>query len=345
MSMKEATIRINNLSIGYRSNNDTKLVASNITTTIYSGELTCLLGANGVGKSTLLRTLSAFQPRLSGEIALLSRDIQDYSDKELSTIVGVVLTDKCDIRNMSVRELIEMGRSPYTGFWGRLGKEDKRVVEEAIALVRIENLASRMVHTLSDGERQKVMIAKALAQETPVIFLDEPTAFLDFPSKVEIMQLLHSLTRSTNKTIFLSTHDLELALQIADKIWLMDREKGISTGTPEDLALSGYLSGFFVRKGIVFDMETGLFRIDNRYDKKIRLVGDGQKYAMVRKALLRNGFYADSKIESENWIDAGDTATSIITLCLSDGQQLQVASIEELLLSLEAAYCHLSTVN
>lgn len=345
MSMKEATIRINNLSIGYRSNNDTKLVASNITTTIYSGELTCLLGANGVGKSTLLRTLSAFQPRLSGEIALLSRDIQDYSDKELSTIVGVVLTDKCDIRNMSVRELIEMGRSPYTGFWGRLGKEDKRVVEEAIALVRIENLASRMVHTLSDGERQKVMIAKALAQETPMIFLDEPTAFLDFPSKVEIMQLLHSLTRSTNKTIFLSTHDLELALQIADKIWLMDREKGISTGTPEDLALSGYLSGFFARKGIVFDMETGLFRIDNRYDKKIRLVGDGQKYAMVRKALLRNGFYADSKIESENWIDAGATATSIITLCLSDGQQLQVASIEELLLSLEAANCHLSTVN
>ena len=334
MSMKEATIQINDLSIGYHSKNDTKLVASHITTTIYSGELTCLLGANGVGKSTLLRTLSAFQPRISGEIALLSRDIQYYSDKELSTIVGVVLTDKCEIRNMTVRELIGMGRSPYTGFWGRLGKEDKQIVEESISLVRIENLASRMVHTLSDGERQKVMIAKALAQETPVIFLDEPTAFLDFPSKVEIMQLLHSLTRSTNKTIFLSTHDLELALQIADKIWLMDREKGISTGTPEDLALSGYLSGFFARKGIIFDMETGLFRIDNQYDKKIRLVGDGQKYAMVRKALLRNGFYADSEIESENWIDAGDTATSAITLYLSNGQQRQVASIEELLLSL-----------
>lgn len=334
MSMKEATIQINDLSIGYHSKNDTKLVASHITTTIYSGELTCLLGANGVGKSTLLRTLSAFQPRISGEIALLSRDIQDYSDKELSTIVGVVLTDKCEIRNMTVRELIGMGRSPYTGFWGRLGKEDKQIVEESISLVRIENLASRMVHTLSDGERQKVMIAKALAQETPVIFLDEPTAFLDFPSKVEIMQLLHSLTRSTNKTIFLSTHDLELALQIADKIWLMDREKGISTGTPEDLALSGSLSGFFARKGIIFDMETGLFRIDNQYDKKIRLIGDGQKYAMVRKALLRNGIYADSEIESENWIDAGDTATSAITLYLSNGQQRQVASIEELLLSL-----------
>lgn len=336
MSMKEATIRIGDLFIGYHSRNDTKLVASHITTTIYSGELTCLLGANGVGKSTLLRTLSAFQPRLSGEITLLGRDIQDYSDKELSTIVGVVLTDKCDIRNMSVRELVEMGRSPYTGFWGRLGKEDKRRVEEAIALVRIENLVPRMVHTLSDGERQKVMIAKALAQETPVIYLDEPTAFLDFPSKVEIMQLLHHLTRTTNKTIFLSTHDLELALQIADKIWLMDKANGISTGTPEDLALSGHLSGFFARKGIVFDMETGLFRIDNQYRAEIRLVGNGQKYAMARKALQRNGYHADSEVVSDRWVDAGDTATTAFTLHLPDGSSVAIATIEELLQQLES---------
>lgn len=336
MSMKEATIQIKDLSIGYRSKNDTKLVASHITTTIYSGELTCLLGANGVGKSTLLRTLSAFQPHLSGEIALLSRNIQDYSDKALSTIVGVVLTDKCDIRNMSVRDLVEMGRSPYTGFWGRLGKEDKRIVEEAIALVRIENLASRMIHTLSDGERQKVMIAKALAQETPVIYLDEPTAFLDFPSKVEIMQLLHHLTRTTNKTIFLSTHDLELALQIADKIWLMDKEKGISTGTPEDLALSGHLSGFFARKGILFDMETGLFRIDNQYKSEIRLTGSGQKYAMARKALQRNGIHADNNIVSDRWIETDDAATSTFILHHPDGQCITVGTIEELLYQLQS---------
>lgn len=336
MSMKEATIQINDLSIGYHSKNDTKVVASHITTTIYSGELTCLLGANGVGKSTLLRTLSAFQPYLSGGIALLGRDVQHYSDKELSTIVGVVLTDKCDIRNMSVRELVEMGRSPYTGFWGRLDKEDKRIVEEAISLVRIENLASRMVHTLSDGERQKVMIAKALAQETPVIYLDEPTAFLDFPSKVEIMQLLHHLTRTTNKTIFLSTHDLELALQIADKIWLMDKQKGISTGTPEDLALSGHLSGFFTRKGIIFDMETGLFRINNHYRSEIRLKGEGQKYAMVHKALQRNGIHSGPDVVSDRWIETGDPATSAFILHLSDAQSVRVNTIEELLLQLES---------
>jgi ABC-type cobalamin/Fe3+-siderophores transport system ATPase subunit len=126
----------------------------------------------------------------------------DYTDKQLATVIGVVLTEKCSLRNMTVEELVGMGRSPYTGFWGNLSKEDKKTVNDAIALVRIEDLKYRMVHTLSDGERQKVMIAKALAQETPVIFLDEPTAFLDFPSKVEIMQLLHHLSRSTNKTIF-----------------------------------------------------------------------------------------------------------------------------------------------
>lgn len=329
--MRQDTIHINGLSIGYRSKNSTKQVAKDISSTIYSGELTCLLGANGVGKSTLLRTLSGFQPKLGGEILVLGKDLDTYSDKALSTMIGVVLTDKCDIRNMLVRELIGMGRSPYTGFWGKLGKEDKRVVEEAIALVRIEELASRMVHTLSDGERQKVMIAKALAQETPVIYLDEPTAFLDFPSKVEIMQLLHQLTRKTNKTIFMSTHDLELALQISDKIWLMDKTNGISTGTPEDLALSGHLSNFFARKGIVFDKDTGLFRIDNQYSGEVRLVGHGQKYAMVRKALQRNGILSNRQVESNIWIETGDLSTPGFIIHETSGGTYPVQTIEELL--------------
>ena len=220
--MKQDTIHINGLSIGYHSKSSTKLVAKGIHSTIYSGELTCLLGANGVGKSTLLRTLSAFQPKLDGEILVLGKDIDAYSDKELSTTIGVVLTDKCEIRNMLVRELVGMGRSPYTGFWGKLSKDDKRIVEESIALVRIEELASRMVHTLSDGERQKVMIAKALAQQTPIILLDEPTAFLDFRSKVEMLQLLHRLAVETDKVIFLSTHDLELVLRLADSLVELD---------------------------------------------------------------------------------------------------------------------------
>jgi tyrosyl-tRNA synthetase len=269
--LKNETIHIENLSIGYPGKSDVKVVADGICAGINSGELTCLLGANGVGKSTLLRTLSAFQPKLGGEIRIQGKEIESYTDKQLSRVISVVLTEKCDIRNMSVTELIGLGRSPYTGFWGTLTKEDRQVVERAVALVGIPHLAHRMVHTLSDGERQKVMIAKALAQETPVIYLDEPTAFLDFPSKVEMMQLLHHLSRQTDKTIFLSTHDLELALQIADKIWLMDKANGVTIGTPEDLSLNGSLSSFFARKGIVFDLETGLFRVDNEYTTQIRL--------------------------------------------------------------------------
>ena len=256
-----------------------------------------------MGKSTLLRTLSAFQPKLGGEIRIQGKEIESYTDKQLSRVISVVLTEKCDIRNMSVTELIGLGRSPYTGFWGTLTKEDRQVVERAVALVGIPHLAHRMVHTLSDGERQKVMIAKALAQETPVIYLDEPTAFLDFPSKVEMMQLLHHLSRQTDKTIFLSTHDLELALQIADKIWLMDKANGVTIGTP---ALNGRLSSFFARKGIVFDLETGLFRVDNEYTTQIRLSGHGQRYAMVRKALQRNGILANRNVESETYIETGD---------------------------------------
>lgn len=290
------------------------------------------MGANGVGKSTLLRTLSAFQPKLSGEIRIQGKEIGSYTDKQLSKVISVVLTEKCDIRNMTSVELIGLGRSPYTGFWGTLSKEDKEVVDHAINLVGIFHLAHRMVHTLSDGERQKVMIAKALAQETPVIFLDEPTAFLDFPSKVEMSNLLHQLSRQTDKTIFLSTHDLELALQIADKIWLMDKVNGVTIGTPEDLSLDGTLSSFFARKGIVFDLETGLFRVNNEYTSQIRIVGHGQKYAMVRKALQRNGILANRNVESDVYIETGDLkGDGTFVLHPVNGEAVTVQTIDELL--------------
>ncbi|MBR1389592.1 MAG: ABC transporter ATP-binding protein [Prevotella sp.] len=253
--MNNETIRLENLTIGYRGKNDTRVVAKGISAAIRQGELTCLLGANGVGKSTLLRTLSAFQPKLEGDIFIEGREISAFSDKELSRVIGVVLTEKPDIRNMSVRELVALGRSPYTGFWGTLHEEDWQVVDEAIAAIRIDSLKGRMIHTLSDGERQKVMIAKALAQQTPVIYLDEPTAFLDFPSKVEMMQLLRRLAREQQKVIFLSTHDFELALQVADKLWLM-AAGNFSIGTPRELAESGALARYVERPGITFNKDT-----------------------------------------------------------------------------------------
>ena len=260
--MKQPSIILSDLSIGYRQKHGMKTVASDLNASIMQGELTCLLGPNGVGKSTLLRTLSAFQPQIKGDI-LIGTDQQSLSrltDRQLSKLIGVVLTEKPDVQNMTVRELVGLGRSPYTGFWGSLSVEDYQVVDESIRQVGIEVLSSRMVDTLSDGERQKVMIAKALAQQTPIIYLDEPTAFLDFPSKVEVMQLLRKLAREMQKTIFMSTHDLELALQLADTIWLMERG-ALNVGTPRQLADDGILSRFVERQGIVFDKESLSVRV------------------------------------------------------------------------------------
>ena len=248
------TVRLVDLSIGYQTKKQTRVVADHLNATIMSGELTCLLGRNGIGKSTLLRTLAAFQPPLGGDI-MLGQRLSDYTDKQLSRQIGVVLTEKPDVRNMTVEELVGMGRSPYTGFWGTLSADDHHIVQEAVELVGIQSLCGRYIHTLSDGERQKVMIAKALAQQTPIIYLDEPTAFLDFPSKVEIMQLLHRLAREQQKTVFLSTHDVELALQLADRLWLMEPD-GLCVGTPRELADSGVLSRFVERDGIAFNTET-----------------------------------------------------------------------------------------
>lgn len=248
-------IELHDLSIGYKVRKSWKIVASHLNAILEQGTMTCLIGPNGVGKSTLLRTLSAFQPKVEGKMMLNGKDLDDYTEKQLAKLIGVVLTEKPDVQNMTVREVVGLGRSPYTGFWGTLNDEDWQVVDEAVQLVGITALSGRMIQTLSDGERQKVMIAKALAQQTPVIYLDEPTAFLDYPSKVEMMRLLQRLSHDQQKTVFLSTHDLELALQIADIVWLMDASGQLFVGTPHQLAQQGHLGRFVAQKGIVFDAE------------------------------------------------------------------------------------------
>lgn len=261
------TVVLQNLTIGYVAKGNDKVVAKNLNATLHSGELTCLLGRNGIGKSTLLRTLAAFQPSLGGTIFLANSSISprlspltSFTDKALSRTIGLVLTEKPDVRNMTVRFLVGMGRSPYTGFWGSLSVGDKAIVDEAIGMVGIESLEHRQVQTLSDGERQKVMIAKALAQQTPIIYLDEPTAFLDFPSKVEMMQLLRRLAVDGQKTIFLSTHDVELSLQLADRIWLMEPDV-LHVGTPQELANQGILGEFIEQGSISFDKQTLSIRV------------------------------------------------------------------------------------
>lgn len=323
MMQNGETIRVIDLATGYHNKKGTTVITRGIDASLYSGALTCLLGPNGAGKSTLLKTLTAFLPPVKGQIFIENKPLEDYSDSELAKVVGVVLTEKLAVSNMSVDELVSMGRSPYTGFWGHMHDHDRKVVADSIALVGIEGLCGRMVQTLSDGERQKVMIAKALAQETPIIFLDEPTAFLDYPSKVEIMQLLQRLAREKGKTIFLSTHDLELALQIADMVWLIDKQHGVTIGTPEDLSVNGDMSRYFLHEGVIFDVESGLFKISNKFEKFVRLTGSGVLYNMAKKALARQGIETTHDVSASPSIEV-DT----------DGYRvngIKANSIEELL--------------
>lgn len=248
-------LELRNLYIGYADDTKRSIVAETLNASLPRGVLACLIGANGVGKSTLMRTMAAFQPPLRGEVCIDGKSVADYSAKELSEKIGVVLTERNMSADLTVEEVVGLGRIPYTTFWGTLTQADRRIVDEALAWVAIEELRYRKLHQLSDGERQKVMIAKALAQQTPVIFLDEPTAFLDYPSKIAMMQLLKRLAHEQHKLILLSTHDLEIAFQTADYIWLLQQD-GLQTGTLDELSQRGAISAFLDSKDLYYDPVT-----------------------------------------------------------------------------------------
>lgn len=269
---KKKMITLKNLVVGYPDGRHTRQLNHAANEEAHDGMLTCLIGANGAGKSTLLRTIAGFQLPLEGTVVLGGDDVRALSPRQRAERMAVVLTDRPDVMCTTVWEMVATGRAPFTGFWGRLSGKDRSIVTRSLRLVGIERMADRTVASLSDGERQKVMIAKALAQQTPVILLDEPTAFLDYPSRVEVMQLLLNIAHEEHKTVLLSTHDLDLALQTADRIWLFERERGekkeeeegkeeeeeeekekktngdemskIISGTPQELVSNGSISRF-----------------------------------------------------------------------------------------------------
>ena len=230
-----------NLSIGYKE----KRVAERLNASLKTGALTCLVGRNGTGKSTLLRTVAAIQLPLAGEISLCGKSITSFNRQQLARELTVVRTGRPEIYLMKVYDVVALGRTPYTNIWGTLTADDHRIVSECIRKVGIENLSERAIGSLSDGECQKVMIAKALAQQTRIILLDEPTAFLDYPSKVETMTIMKELVKEgksvgANDSCYgtaalMSTHDMELALRLADYLWLMTSSHELLCGTPEEL--------------------------------------------------------------------------------------------------------------
>ncbi len=289
--MSDAILKTSHLTIGYKtSRRNTRVVASDICVSLTTGELVCLLGANGAGKSTLLRTLAGMQPPISGKVQLLGDDVYLLAPQELAKRLSLVLTEKVDVGMLSAYSLVTMGRYPYTDWWGKLTNKDEIIVNWAIEAVGSVDLAQRNVGELSDGERQKIMIARALAQEPILMLLDEPTAFLDLPRRVEIMQLLRRLARETNQAILLSTHDLDLALRLADKIWLLSANGSLHIGAPEDLVLSGAFADTFRSEGVEFDVLSGEFHLNTPHKGEISLVGEGIEAVWTTRALQRVGF-------------------------------------------------------
>jgi iron complex transport system ATP-binding protein len=221
------------LSIGYRKAGEPPLVlAQNLELGFGSGEVTALLGPNGSGKSTLIRTLSGLQNPLAGTVRVMGIPVRSSNARQTARIISLVLTDRIEVRNLTVFQLVSMGRYPYTGWLGRLDQEDRMKTVMAMEMVRLEGYADRFLHEMSDGEQQKALLAKALAQDTPVIIMDEPTAHLDLPNRISLMRLLRRLADETGKSILFSTHDLDLAVHAADTLWLFKRGGPILSGTP-----------------------------------------------------------------------------------------------------------------
>ena len=250
--MKKA-LTISNASVGYRNGKKTVLVVDGIDASLQSCELVALIGRNGAGKSTLLRTLSAFQKPLSGTVECGGRNIVEMSPNDVAKELAVVLTST-EPAPLTVKELVSLGRTPYTNFLGKLTPKDEGIVSAAMELMGVTHFKERTLATLSDGERQKCMIAKALAQETSLVLLDEPTAFLDFGSKVALFRMLKKLAKEQRKAVLVSTHDIELAIRFADKLWLLSDGK-LSEGSVDALSDSGALQRCVNSDCVVYDKE------------------------------------------------------------------------------------------
>lgn len=285
-----AILQTHELTVGYRPTREAAIpILEKLDLELHAGEFACLLGPNGAGKSTLLRTLSRTQPALGGSVTLDGAGLETYSARDLARRLSVVLTEPITPGLLRAAELVALGRHPHTDWSGRLTDADQALVAWALDATGSTALADRQVTSLSDGERQRVMIARALAQQPRLMLLDEPTAFLDVQRRVEITGLLRRLARETGLAVLLSTHDLELALRTADTVWLVTDDRKLRSGAPEDLALAGAFDTVFKSPDVRFDPELGAFRLRQPAGPSAFVVGQGLPARWAGRALERIG--------------------------------------------------------
>lgn len=278
-----------NLSLGYIHQKAKKEILSDLDFALFSGELTCLLGPNGVGKSTLIKAILGQIHSWKGSIQLDQRSITDYSVEELAKQIAVVLTDPVFPGNMTVGQLVALGRTPHTGWSGKLNPADREIVEKALSDTKITYLREERLSEISDGQRQKAMIARALAQDGKVMILDEPTAHLDLVNRFEIMSLLREIAHSQQKAILVVTHDLDIALETADRFWLLNCGTPLISGKPEDLILSGQINQLLPSDKYRFSLSRGRMEFEGK-DLKFEIEGPQELVFWVEKALIKAGF-------------------------------------------------------
>jgi len=310
MNSEQIHIELKQLSVGYEQPGTAPLeILTGVNLTAAPGEMVALIGGNGIGKSTLLRTLAGFQPWFAGDIQIGGRSLNVLHPKEVARIMSFVSTENIRVPNLSVFDLVAYGRFPYTNWIGMLQPNDRSVILEAIRNVGLQGFENRPVMHISDGERQRAMIARALAQDTPVIILDEPTAYLDVSNKYEIFHLLQILANEKKKTVVLSTHDLNIALREVDKLWIVT-ENGNYEGAPEDAVLTGWLNQLFGNKHVEFDEKEGEFFFKKEFREKVKAEGEGLPLMWTLRALNRKGYQIvmqaqpDFRIEvkSDKWL-------------------------------------------
>ncbi|MEE4285323.1 MAG: ABC transporter ATP-binding protein [Mariniphaga sp.] len=331
MKTDNINIELKRLSVGYKQPGEAPLeVLKNINFTAAPGEMVALVGSNGIGKSTLLRTLAAFQPWFAGDIQISGQGLKTLNPKEIARIMSFVSTENIRVPNLSVFDLVAYGRFPYTNWIGMLAGEDKTMVYEAIEKVGLVGFEQRSVMQISDGERQRAMIARALAQDTPVIILDEPTAYLDVSNKYEIFHLLQVLAVEKNKTIVLSTHDLNIALREVDKLWIVT-DSGNYQGAPEDAVLQGWLNQMFRNEHVGFDEKEGEFFFKKDFRAKVKVEGEGLPLIWTLRALNRKGYQIVMQAEPDFRLVVKENNWKLIL----PGSEKEFESIYQLLAFLE----------
>ncbi|PVX50001.1 iron complex transport system ATP-binding protein [Balneicella halophila] len=327
--MKKTILNLQKTATGYKYSNKTKVISREINASIDEGKLVALLGPNGCGKSTLLRTIAGLQPSLEGTIFINNTKIENLKGKAKAKLLSLVLTDRIEVANLIVRDIVEVGRYPYTGSMGVLQPKDEILINEAIQQCNLEDYSDRMYSELSDGEKQRVMLARALAQDTPLMMLDEPTAHLDLPNRVELMKMLRDLAQEMNKAILLSTHELDLALQWCDTIWLMNTDGYIESGFPEDLVLNDAFAKVFSNDSFYFDKTTGVFKLNRRTYGTVFLTGNNVIKEWTRRALEREGYeLIDNEKDATHCVHIQDSKKWLLK---NQNKKISCSSIEELL--------------